>query len=62
MDSNATRETRFAALQRAKQHNLDVAVIATETVRMILEDAFAVSGRAEDFSLAKVADDTSLVG
>ena len=30
------------ALQRAKQHNLNVATIATETVRMILEAVFSV--------------------
>jgi nuclear pore complex protein Nup107 len=43
MDANATKETRREALLRARQHNLDVAVIAKETVRMILENAFAVS-------------------
>nr|XP_019044194.1 nuclear pore complex protein Nup107 [Kwoniella bestiolae CBS 10118]OCF23124.1 nuclear pore complex protein Nup107 [Kwoniella bestiolae CBS 10118] len=40
MDPNATREQRLEALSRAKQHNLDVAVIAKETVRMILSEAF----------------------
>ena len=30
------------AFLMAKQHNLDVTVIAKETVRMILEEAFAV--------------------
>ncbi|WVR07722.1 hypothetical protein IAU60_004764 [Kwoniella sp. DSM 27419] len=40
MDINATREQRMEALSRAKQHNLDVAVIAKETVRMILSEAF----------------------
>lgn len=42
MDPNATRQQRQEALLRAKQYNLDVAVIAKETVRLILEDAFAV--------------------
>jgi nuclear pore complex protein Nup107 len=28
---------------RARQHNLDVGVIAKETVRMVLEQAFLVS-------------------
>ncbi|WRT70272.1 uncharacterized protein IL334_007267 [Kwoniella shivajii] len=40
MDPNATREQRLEALSRAKQHNLDVAIIAKETVRMILSEAF----------------------
>ncbi|WVR00241.1 hypothetical protein IAU59_007383 [Kwoniella sp. CBS 9459] len=40
MDPNATREQRMEALSRAKQHNLDVAIIAKETVRMILSEAF----------------------
>lgn len=43
MDPNATKEARREALLRARQHNLDVAAIAKETVRMILENAFAVS-------------------
>jgi nuclear pore complex protein Nup107 len=42
MDPNASRDARFEALQRAKQNSLDVAAIAIQTVRMILEDAFAV--------------------
>lgn len=41
MDSNASREAKSEALLRAKQHNLDVAVIAQETVRLILEEQFA---------------------
>ncbi|KAL1412723.1 Nucleoporin nup84 [Vanrija albida] len=41
MDPNATRQQKQEALLRAKQYNLDVAVIAKETVRLILEDAFA---------------------
>lgn len=43
MDPNATREARVEALSRAKTHNLDVASIARETVRLTLEEAFAVS-------------------
>lgn len=43
MDPNATREARREALMRARQHNLDVASIAKETVRMVLEQAFLVS-------------------
>lgn len=43
MDPNTTKEARREALLRARQHNLDVSVIAKETVRMILENAFAVS-------------------
>jgi nuclear pore complex protein Nup107 len=43
MDPSASRDTKLDALHRARQHNLDVAVIAKETVRMILEAAFAVS-------------------
>lgn len=43
MDPNTTKEARREALLRARQHNLDVGVIAKETVRMILENAFAVS-------------------
>lgn len=43
MDPNASREARSEALSRAKQHNLDVSVIARETVRLILTEAFAVS-------------------
>jgi nuclear pore complex protein Nup107 len=42
MDPNSTREARREALMRARQHNLDVAVIAKETVRMVLEQAFLV--------------------
>jgi nuclear pore complex protein Nup107 len=42
MDPNATKEARMEALARAKTHNLDVAAIARETVRLILEEAFAV--------------------
>jgi nuclear pore complex protein Nup107 len=45
MDPNATREARREALMRARQHNLDVGVIAKETVRMVLEQAFLVSSR-----------------
>jgi len=41
MDPNATRDMRTEALSRAKQHNLDVTVIAKETVRLILEEAFS---------------------
>jgi len=41
MDPNATRDMRREALSRAKQHNLDVTVIAKETVRLILEEAFS---------------------
>ncbi|WOO81998.1 Nuclear pore complex protein [Vanrija pseudolonga] len=41
MDPNATRQQKQEALLRAKQYNLDVAIIAKETVRLILEDAFA---------------------
>ncbi|WVQ67012.1 uncharacterized protein L199_005204 [Kwoniella botswanensis] len=40
MDHSATREQRTEALSRAKQHNLDVAIIAKETVKMILSEAF----------------------
>ncbi|WWD19594.1 hypothetical protein CI109_104056 [Kwoniella shandongensis] len=40
MDPSAARETRREALSRAKQHNLDVAIIAKETVRMVLSEAF----------------------
>ena len=43
MDPNSTKEAKMEALQRAKQHNLNVATIATETVRMILEAVFSVS-------------------
>lgn len=43
MDPSTTKEARREALLRAKQHNLDVGVIAKETVRMVLENAFAVS-------------------
>ena len=43
MDPNSTRDAKVEALHRARQHNLDVAVIAKETVRMILTQAFAVS-------------------
>ncbi|EIW72067.1 hypothetical protein TREMEDRAFT_66694 [Tremella mesenterica DSM 1558] len=41
MDPNTTKEERMRALSRAKQHDLDVAIIARETVRMIIEEAFA---------------------
>ncbi|ORX40632.1 nuclear pore protein 84/107 [Kockovaella imperatae] len=41
MDPNATREAKYEALNRAKLHNLDIAVIVTQTVRMILQEAFA---------------------
>ncbi|KAL7418442.1 Nucleoporin nup84 [Cryptotrichosporon argae] len=41
MKPNATKEERRDALLRAKQHHLDVATIAKETVRMILQEAFA---------------------
>lgn len=44
MDHNASRDARADALGRARQHNLDVAAIAKETVRMILSEAFEVSG------------------
>ncbi|WWC64631.1 uncharacterized protein I303_107242 [Kwoniella dejecticola CBS 10117] len=40
MDPNATKAQRMEALSRAKTHNLDVAIIAKETVRMILSEAF----------------------
>ncbi|WWC91661.1 uncharacterized protein L201_006607 [Kwoniella dendrophila CBS 6074] len=40
MDPNTTREQRLEALTRAKQHNLDIAIIARETVKMILSEAF----------------------
>ncbi|WWC71980.1 uncharacterized protein I206_105939 [Kwoniella pini CBS 10737] len=40
MDPNATKQQRMEALSRAKTHNLDVATIAKETVRMILSEAF----------------------
>jgi hypothetical protein len=43
MDPNATRDARREALMRARQHNLDDASIAKETVRMVLEQAFLVS-------------------
>lgn len=43
MDPAATKEARLEALNRAKQHNLEVASIARETVRLTLEEAFAVS-------------------
>ena len=42
MDPEASKDLRIEALTRAKQHNLDTGVIARETVRMILEEAFAV--------------------
>ncbi|KAK4685830.1 hypothetical protein P7C73_g4306, partial [Tremellales sp. Uapishka_1] len=41
MDPNATREARMTALNRAQQYNLDIAVIAKETVRMVLAEAFS---------------------
>jgi uracil-DNA glycosylase len=40
------------ALARAKTHNLDVAAIARETVRLILEEAFAVSRPSTDHRAA----------
>ena len=43
MDPNASREEKMDALSKAKQHKLDVAIIARETVRMVLEDHFAAS-------------------
>jgi hypothetical protein len=43
MDHSATKAARTEALSRAKTHNLDVAAIARETVRLTLEEAFAVS-------------------
>ncbi|WVQ84716.1 hypothetical protein IAT38_006873 [Cryptococcus sp. DSM 104549] len=39
MDPSATKEARAEALNRAKQHNLDVALIAKETVRLTLQEA-----------------------
>ncbi|ORY33501.1 putative nuclear pore complex protein [Naematelia encephala] len=42
MDPNASREARMEALNRAKTHNLDVATIAIETVRLTLQEAFAM--------------------
>ena len=42
MDPEASKDMRTEALIRAKQHNLDTGVIAKETVRLILEEAFAV--------------------
>jgi nuclear pore complex protein Nup107 len=41
MDPSASKEARAEALARARQHNLNVATIASETVRLILEEAFA---------------------
>ena len=43
MDPNVSVQDRAEALQRAQQHSLDVAVIARETVRLILAESFAVS-------------------
>lgn len=42
MDHTAAKDMRIEALSRAKTHNLDVAAIARETVRLTLEEAFAV--------------------
>lgn len=42
INPNASKDVRMQALLRAKQHHLDVEVIAKETVRKILEEAFAV--------------------
>ena len=64
MDPNATREQKAEALNRAKQHNLDIAAIVTQTVRMILEEAFAVSStlRVEWPRLTFVQSIPSLMG
>jgi nuclear pore complex protein Nup107 len=58
MDPNATKEARMEALGRAKTHNLDIATITRETVRLILEEAFAVSQYAidPDLSMRSPAD------
>lgn len=42
MDPSASRDSRSEALLRAKKHNLDVALIARETVRLCLEEVIAV--------------------
>lgn len=42
MDPSAGRDSRSEALLRAKKHNLDVALIARETVRLCLEEVVAV--------------------
>lgn len=42
MDPSASRDSRSEALLRAKKHNLDVALIARETVRLCLEETIAV--------------------
>ncbi|KAE8539556.1 hypothetical protein D1P53_004658 [Cryptococcus gattii VGV] len=41
MDPSASRDSRSEALLRAKKHNLDVALIARETVRLCLEEIIA---------------------
>lgn len=43
MDPDASFDQKKQALLRAQQHHLDVAAIAKETVRMILDEAFSVS-------------------
>jgi len=45
MDPEASKEMKAEALSRAKQHNLDIAAIARETVRLILEAAFVSAQR-----------------
>jgi hypothetical protein len=47
MDPTATLQTKVEALNKARQHNLDVAVIVRETVRMILQSTFAVGQKDE---------------
>lgn len=42
MDPFASRDSRSEALLRAKKHNLDVTLIARETVRLCLEEVIAV--------------------
>jgi hypothetical protein len=39
---------------RARQHNLDVGVIAKETVRMVLEQAFLVSSYQSRIQLSSL--------
>ncbi|OWT37305.1 nuclear pore complex protein Nup107 [Cryptococcus neoformans Bt1] len=41
MDPSASRDSRSEALLRAKKHNLDVTLIARETVRLCLEEVIA---------------------
>ena len=48
LDPDATKEARAEALMRAKQNNLDTAVIVRETVRMVLEEAFSVCHLKQD--------------